>query len=68
MEESGILNSRKRDSQEQIMSRVLYCVFPPSRISKKKKRKKMIRHSWCYIFRLIKCLIASCGIFTGRII
>lgn len=65
MEHSRILNNNKRDSQEQIMSDILYCLFSPDRISKKKKKN---RHSRCCIFRLVKCLTAPCGIITGRII
>lgn len=38
MEHSRILNNNKRDSQEQIMSDILYCLFSPDRISKKKNK------------------------------
>lgn len=38
MEHFRILNNNERDSREQIMSDILYDLFPPNRIFKKKKK------------------------------
>lgn len=53
-----------RGLARQINADIVCRSSPPNRIQ---QAKVMIRSSWCYIFRLVKCLRAAGGIFTGRL-